>query len=143
MSFPPEKRTHVGSWKPCPRVHGQKDTLLPLLEETGAGGLGSSNCFGHHHEGLREVGSFLMGTVNAVLREEASQSSALCLRGPGTDTGPALSELPSELERETYVMVGQRRGPLPFLSICKPRAGWSLGWEIRREGIALKCEMMG
>lgn len=73
------------------------------------------------------MGSSLMGTVDAVLRDEAVQSSALRPRGPGTDTGPALSELPSELEPETYIMVGQRRGPLPFLSIRKPRAGWSLG----------------
>lgn len=73
------------------------------------------------------MGSSLMGTVNAVLRHEAVQPSPLRPRGPGTDTGPALSELPSELERETYVVVGHRRGSLPFLSIRKPRAGRSLG----------------
>lgn len=55
MSFPPEDRARVGSWKPG-HVHGQKEALLTLLEEAGAGELGSSRCFG-----LREEVSALVG----------------------------------------------------------------------------------
>lgn len=36
MSFPPEDRAHVGNWKPG-HIHGQKEALLTLLEEAGAG----------------------------------------------------------------------------------------------------------
>lgn len=45
-----------------------------------------------------------MGTVKAMLGEGDSVIAARSLRGPGKVTGPALSDLPSELARETYIV---------------------------------------
>lgn len=39
--------------------------------------------------------------------------------------------------------MSRKGGTVPFLSISKPCQGWSMGWEIREDGIVLKSNMIG
>lgn len=72
-----KKKAPTGSWKPGPDVQGRKRPSLSSWKTPGPGELGSSHCFGHCQEGLREAGGSLVGDGEGCASGRGSQSTPL------------------------------------------------------------------
>ena len=134
--FLPSKDYLLGAGNQALTSTGRKRPSLHSWKRSGPEELGSSNCFKHHHEGLREMSGSLLGTVKAVLREGGlGHHHSVPERHRRKCGSPTLRTPPSELKREIHTKVDERKGMLcPFSAIlCHVGPGHGMGDQGRRD----------